>query len=200
MQIARIAGLAALAVLPLAQARAAATTDPGVLRLGQAITAYDKRDFFTVVHLLTAAGQPPKLRDYVAYYLANAELMTNDGEGAIRDLGRYAANPLPASPLAGRITLLYAKALLGQHPATAASPAKAHQILQTDYALLPQPDGDFTLAQAFEATGFPRQAAVYYQRVYYAYPASELSDKSKTELEKLRGTLGDDYPVATARQ
>ena len=110
--------LATLLALSLAGVHASAATDPAVVRLGQAITAYDKRDFFTTVHLLTAGGQPAKLRDYIAYYLANAELMTNDGEAAVRDLGRYAANPVAGSPLAGRISLLYAKALLGQHPAT----------------------------------------------------------------------------------
>jgi soluble lytic murein transglycosylase len=169
-------------------------------RLGQAIAAYDKRDFFSAVHLLSASGQPAKLRDYVVYYLANAELMTNNGDDAVRDLGRYAANPIPGSPLQGRIALLHAKAMLGQHSMTVATAAKARQMLQTDYALLPQPDGDFALAQAFEATGFPRQAVIYFQHVYYSHPSSELTDKAKEGFEKLRPTLGADYPEATGRQ
>jgi soluble lytic murein transglycosylase len=173
---------------------------PAVSRLAQAITAYDKRDFFTAVHLLSASGQPAKLRDYVAYYLANAELMTNNGADAVRELGKYSASPVTGSPLAGRIALLYAKALLGQHAATVAETAKARQILQTDYNVLPQPDGDFTLGQAFEATGFPRQAVVSYQRVYYSHPSSELADKAKAAFDKLRATLGSDYPEATPRQ
>jgi len=197
--VAMAAALWTASALP-ALASAGAAIDPAVARLGQAIDAYDKRDFFTTVHLLSASGQPPKLRDYVAYYLANAELVTNNGDGAVRDLGRYAANPVPRSPLAGRISLLYAKALLGERPVTMNAAAKARQILQTDYTLLPQPDGDYTLAQAFDATGFPRQSAVYYQRVYYSYPASELSDKAMAALGKLRASLGEDYPSAPARQ
>lgn len=173
---------------------------PPVQRLAQAIAAYEKRDFFSTVHLLSASGQPVKLRDYVVYYLANAELMTNNGPDAVRDLARYAANPVSASPLAGRIALLYAKALLGEHPVTLAATGKARQMLETDYTLLPQPDGDFALGQAFEATGFPRQAVVYYQRVYYSHPTSDLSDKAKAAFDKLRSTLGSDYPEASARQ
>ncbi len=173
---------------------------PAVSRLAQAITAYEKRDFFTTVHLLSAAGQPAKLRDYVVYYLANAELMTNNGADAVRDLGKYSANPVSGSPLAGRIALLHAKALLGQHAATVTNTAKARQILETNSTLLPQPDGDYTLAQAFEATGFPRQAVVYYQRVYYSHPTSDLADKAKTAFDRLRPTLGADYPDATPRQ
>jgi soluble lytic murein transglycosylase len=179
---------------------ASAAFDPGVARLGQAITAYDKHDFFTTVHLLTAGGQPDKLRDYVTYYLSNAELMTNNGDAAVRDLGHYLGNPVPASPLAGRLGLLYAKALLTQSHATPATAAKARQILETESSLLPQPEGDFALAQAYEATGFPREAVVFYQRVYYMHPASDLADKAKTAEEKLQPALGTEYPAATPRQ
>ena len=202
-----IAAALALTPLSLPTAIAAPTKPvvpvgdtPAVSRLAQAITAYEKRDFFTTVHLLDASGQPAKLRDYVVYYLANAELMTNNGADAVRDLGKYSASPVSGSPLAGRITLLYAKALLGQHAVTVNATAKARQLLETDYTLLPQPDGDYTLGQAFEATGFPRQAVAYYQRVYYSHPTSELADKAKAAFDKLRATLGSDYPEATPRQ
>jgi soluble lytic murein transglycosylase len=178
----------------------AASPDPAITRLGQAVAAYDKKDFFTAAHLLTAGGQPAKLRDYVAYFLANAELVTNNGDSAVRDLERYEANPVTGSPLAGRIGLLYAKALLGETRSTPATAAKARQILETDYTLLPQPDGDFTLAQAFQSTGFPRQSAVYFERVYYMHPASDLADRAKAALDKLRTIVGADFPEATPRQ
>ncbi len=192
-----VAMTAALWTVPPA---AAAAVDPAVARLGQAVTAYEKKDFFTTVHLLTAGDQPAKLRDYVAYYLANAELMTNNGDTAVKDLGRYFGNPVAASPLAGRLALLYGKALLGQSSGTPASAARARQMLETAYTLLPQPDGDFALGQAFEATNFPRQAAVYYQKAYYLHPAADLADRAKAAAEKLRGSLGGEYPEPTARQ
>lgn len=194
----------AIACLPLlfslAPNCAAAAADPGVARLGQAIAAYDKHDYAAAVRLLSAAGQPAKLRDYVAYYLANAELVTNAGDAAIRDLARYTASPVTASPLAGRISLLYAKALLGQHNATPVTAVKAREILLGDYKILPQPDGDYALAQAYEATAFPRQAATYYQHVYYSWPASDLSEKAKSSLDKIRASLGADYPAPAPRQ
>ncbi len=197
----KAAGLVCIAALLIPGAATfGAGIEPGVSRLGEAIAAYDKKDFFTTVHLLTAGGQPAKLRDYVAYYLANAELMTNNGEAAVRDLGHYVASPVPGSPLAGRIELLYARALLGQPSPTPANTAKARQILETDYTLLPQPEGDYALAQAFEATGFPRQAAVYYERIYYLHPANEFADKAKTAAEKLRSSLGSEYPEAPPRE
>jgi soluble lytic murein transglycosylase len=187
------------AALLLGASLLSAATDPAVTRLGAGIAAYEKRDFATTARLLSASGQPAKVRDYVAYYLANAELMTNDGDGAVRDLGRYYANPVPGSPLAGRISLLYAKALLGQKSATPVTSAKARQILQTDYGLLPQPDGDFTLGQASEATASAAQAVGYYQHVYYSFPASDLAEKARASLDNLRASMGSDYPAATAR-
>src|SRR4051812_34822541 len=74
-----------------------AATDLGVTRLGDAISAYEKRDFAMTVRLLGAPGQPAKLRDYVAYYMANAELMTNDGDSAITELAKYVTNPIQGS-------------------------------------------------------------------------------------------------------
>src|SRR6185437_2950837 len=190
---------AGVAVLAASLVSAQAAVNPAVARLGQAVDAYGKRDYFTTVHLLTAAGQPVKLRDYVAYYLANAQLVTNNGEDAVRDLARYEANPIAGSPLTGRLNLLYAKALLGQPTPTPAAALKARQILESQAPLLPQPDGDFTDAQAMEATGFSRQAAVNYQRVYFLFPASDDAEKARVALEKLRGSLGADYPVAPGR-
>src|SRR6185503_4492849 len=128
------------------------------------------------------------------------ELVTNNGNDAVRDLAKYESNPMPSSPLAGRLGLLYAKALLGQSPATPANATKARQILENESTLFPQPEGYYTLAQAFEATGSPRQAAVYYQRVFYLYPANDLSEKAKAAAERLHPTLGTEYPQAPARQ
>jgi soluble lytic murein transglycosylase len=189
-------GVVALAAL---SSGAWAAADPAVTRLGQAVDAYEKKDYFTAAHLLTAAGQPEKLRDYVTYYLANAELVTNNGDDAVKYLARYVSDPVPFSPLTGRLNLLYAKALLGQPVPTPASALKARQILEAQAPVLPQPDGDFTLAQAMEATGFPSQAAVNYQRVYFLFPASDLAEKARVAAERLRMTLGSEYPDAPAR-
>lgn len=191
----RTAILAALFVVG-----ASGAVDPAVARFGQAAQAYEKKEFATVVRLLSAPGQPASLRDYVAYYLANAQLVSNAGESAVKVLEAYGANPVASSPLAGRIFLLQAKALMGQNGVSPATIAKARNILQSNYALLPQPDGDFALAQAFEQTGFPKQAADYYGQVYYGKPASDLADKAKAALDKLKSELGAEFPSPTAKQ
>ncbi len=187
------------AVLTATVICAQAATDPAVLRLGQAAAAYEKKDYFTTVHLLSASGQPAKLRDYVAYYLANAELVTNNGGDAVRDLARYLVDPVPGSPLTGRLNLLYAKALVGQPGSTKEAAMKARQVLEAQPSALPQPDGEFTLAQALEATGFPRQAAIGYQHVYFLYPSSDYSEKARESMERLKSSLGGDYPDPPAR-
>src|SRR6185437_3031474 len=90
---------AGIAVLAASLVSAQAAVDPAVTRLGQAVDAYENKDYSTAIRLLAASGQPAKLRDYVAYYLANAELVTNNGEDAVRNLAHYSADPVSGSPL-----------------------------------------------------------------------------------------------------
>jgi hypothetical protein len=54
-------------------------------------------------------------------------------DDAVRDLAKYLNNPVIGSPLAGRIGLIYAKALLGQpgsSPAKTVSPAPSVLVIQ----------------------------------------------------------------------
>ncbi len=173
--------------------------DPATTRLGQGINAYNVKDYpVAVQHLRGLQPQLPKLADYVSYYLASSELQTSDFDGAVRDLNAYRAHPTPSSPLAGKLSLLHARALLDQKQA--ASNTKALEILQADYKLLPQPDGDFTLGMAYEASGEKLQAAVTYQKVYFGSPNTDLAAQSLTALERLRSMLGRDYPAAPPLQ
>ncbi|HVW86827.1 MAG TPA: transglycosylase SLT domain-containing protein [Bryobacteraceae bacterium] len=185
--------LLALSALPAV----APAADPGVIRLGQAINAYNVRDYSSVVEHLRGV-QIPRLSDYVAYHLASSELQTGDIDGAVRDLAVYRAKPIASSPLAGKISLLNARALLDQHQP--ASTSRALNILQSDYKLLPQPDGDFALGLAYEAQGEKLQAALSYSKVYYAYPNTDLAAQSWTAMDRLRTVLGKDFPSAPPRQ
>src|SRR5262249_9734174 len=65
-----------------------------------------------------------------------------------------------------------------------------------NYATLPQPAGDLTIANAFDASGDSVTAAVYYQRVYYGFPNSGEAGQADAELAKLRTKLSADYPPA----
>ncbi|MDP9171078.1 MAG: hypothetical protein M3N54_10715, partial [Acidobacteriota bacterium] len=176
-----------------------AVADVPALRLGQGLNAYNVHDFGGAVQYLRGLEtQLPKLSDYVVYYRASAELQSGDTEGAVRDLAAYRANPVVSSPLAGRIALLGGRALLDQKQA--ASNGKALELLQAGYKSLAQPDGDFALAMAYEALGEKLQAALAYEKVYYAFPNTSMAALSVTAIERLRGALGKDFPAAPPRQ
>jgi soluble lytic murein transglycosylase len=171
---------------------------PGVTDLGQGITAYDARDFAGAISHLRAARSVAQLSDYVTYHLAYAELLTRDVDGALASLSAYRANPIESSPLAGKISVVYGRALLDKRDPDSA--AKALSVLQNDYKILPQPEGDFALGLAYEALGEQPQAALSYQRVFYEFPNTDLAAQSWTAIERLRMALGKDFPVASAKE
>jgi soluble lytic murein transglycosylase len=180
-------------------AACAAAADLAETRLGQGINAYNAHDYASAVqHLRGLAPQLPRVSDYVTYHLASAELQAGDADAAARDLAAYRANPVDSSPLAGKIGLLQARTLLEQHQPPAATAAL--QALQKDYKALPQPDGDFTLATAYEALGEKPQAALAYVKVYYGYPNTETAAKAWDGMQRLRPVLGKDFPSAPAQQ
>lgn len=167
--------------------------DPALLDLAQGINAYNQRDYQTAIRRLRPI-RVPSLADYIVYHLASSEQQTGDFDGAIQNLDAYRASRVNASPLAGKIALLHGRTLLDKHDP--AESARALEILQSDYKLLPQPDGDFALGLAYEALGEQPQAALAYGRVYYAYPNTDLAAQSFPALERLRTTLGKDFPEA----
>jgi soluble lytic murein transglycosylase len=187
----------AFPALALIAATALYAADLGETRLGQGINAYNIHDYGGAIqHLRGLAAQMPRLSDYATYYLASSEMQIGEADQAMKDLAAYRAAPIAASPVAGKISQLEAKALLDQHQAAAG--ASALHILQTDYKLLAQPDGDFNLGLAYEATGENLQAALSYVKVYYSYPNTELAAKAWDAMQRLRTTLGKDFPSAPA--
>ncbi|MES1258029.1 MAG: transglycosylase SLT domain-containing protein [Acidobacteriota bacterium] len=173
--------------------------DTAPTRLGQGINAYNVKDYPGAIQQLRGLQtQLPKLTDYVVYHLASSELQTGDIDGAVRDLTAYRGQPAPASPLAGKISLLHARALLDLKQPAAST--KALDILQTDYRLLPQPDGDFALAMAYEALGEKLQSALTYEKVYYGFPNTDLAAQASAVMDRLRTVLNRDFPLAPPRQ
>src|SRR5437763_16578932 len=100
------------------------SAEVSVTRLGQGIEAYKVHDYSGAVQQLNGVqSQVPKLADYTAWYLGSSQMQTGDAAGALQTLEAYRANPVKSSPLAGRIDVLHARALLEQH--TPASNKKA---------------------------------------------------------------------------
>jgi soluble lytic murein transglycosylase len=168
-----------------------AVTTPALTELGQAINAYNARDFGTAIQRLRNRTVPG-LADYVTYYLASSEQMTAQYDDALAVLTAYREHPIASSPLAGRISLLHARVLLDKKDRALAM--QAMRILQIDSRILPQPDGDFAMGLAAEGAGENVQAAQSYQRVYYSAPNTDLGAQSWSALDRLRGTLGPDFP------
>jgi soluble lytic murein transglycosylase len=184
----RYAAGAALAAI--AAVCAAAPGDP-LLDLKNGYAAYEAKRYPSAI----AALQPlvkriPKLADYAAWFLAEAQYEAKDFPAAARTLEVVWTNS-PPSPLAPRAVLLAAKAF-GENGQT----KDAVDILRKNYAMLSQPAGDLAMANAFSAAGDSVSAAIYAQRVYYGYPASPEAAAAETEIAKLRVKLGDDYPPA----
>jgi soluble lytic murein transglycosylase len=191
----RNAAIAALAVLRIADPLRAA--DASENRLGQGINAYNLHDYNGAIQHLRGL-QLPKLSDYVAYYLASAEMQTGDNDAAARDLTLYRAHPIASTPLGGKLALITARALLERHVASAN--AQALEILQTDYRMLPQPDGDLTLAMAYETQGEKLQAALSYVKVYYGSPNTDAAARAWDAMTRLKAEIGKDFPSAPPRQ
>jgi soluble lytic murein transglycosylase len=165
--------------------------------IGQAINAYNTRDFGTAVAYLRNRNVP-ELADYVTYYLASSQQMTSDYDGALAVLTSYRDHPVASSPLAGKISLLHARVLLDKKDPALAT--QALRILQLDYKILPQPDGDFALGLAAEAAGEKVQAAQNYEHVYYSAPNTDLAAQSWTAMERLRKDLAAEFPEPSPAQ
>ncbi len=157
------------------------------------MTAYTQKDYTEAQQYLKAA-QPllPRLADYIAFYIASSEAQLNDDAGIASELKPVLGMN---SPLLPQSIMLDAKALIH----TKAN-LEAIQLLRDHFDALPQPDADQTLAQGYEAQGELAQAAVLYQRVYYTHPATPQAVDAAAAIERLKKTMGKDYPPPMAQQ
>ncbi len=159
--------------------------------LKSAVAAYEGRHYSAAIAGLAPLGKRlPKLADYVAWYLANAQFDSQNYSAVPRTVEAI-WRTTPPSPLAAKAVLLAAKAY-GQNGDT----KQAVDLLRSRYSTLPQPAGDLAIANAFESAGDPVSAAIYFQRVYYGYPTSGESAQAETAMARLRAKLGDEYPPA----
>lgn len=138
--------------------------------------------------LRRAAGQLTTLSDYVAYYLAAAAFDRRDFAAAASQVEAVWACT-PSSPMAGDAAMLAARAYkeIGKSQ-------EGVRVLRANYNQLPQPSGDLLLAMSYRGSNDLASAAVYYQRVYYQYPATLEAEQAASALSELRTSLGDLYP------
>jgi soluble lytic murein transglycosylase len=195
-RIAAAATLAAFAVLCLLDLSLGAASDP-LADLKAAASALDAKQYAAAATSLNGlAKRLPKLADYAAWLEASAQFGLKN-YAAVEAVLDPVWKQAPASPLAAKAYLLSAQASIlnntpGNNPRSAAGDAVA--LLRKNYAALPQPQGDATIAKALAAAGDSLNAAVNYQKVYYGYPVSAEAAEAGGELTRLHAEMGDGYP------
>jgi soluble lytic murein transglycosylase len=165
--------------------------DTALANLALGISAYEQKNWSAAIaELQPLTARLPKIADYAAYYLAAARVENDDFAG----VGAQLAPAYRNSPLAGKSRLLEARAL------KSAAPADAVRLLRDHYTELPQPEGDVTLADCYQAAGDLPHAAEFYQRVYYRYLTGAAATRSASALIALKDTMGAAYPPPTGAQ
>jgi len=173
---------------------AAHSKEAALARFALGVAASEQRDYTSAIAALRKVqGKLPQIADYTAYYLGLARVESKDFNGAGADLLPVHSGAAP-SPLAGRAWLLEARASKD----TAA--ADAVRILREHYAELPQPEGDVTLADCYQAANDLPHAADFYQRVYYSYPGGDAATRAAAALLSLKESMGAAYPSPLPQQ
>ena len=165
--------------------------DAALANFALGVAAYEQKNYAAAIaDLKPLQGQLTPIADYVAYYLAAARVEVEDLEGSAALFAAARRN----SPLAGKSWLLEARAR------KAAAPPEAVALLREHYAELPQPEGDITLADCYQAANDLPHAAEYYQRVYYHYLSGAAASRAAAALLTLKDAMGSSYPLPAAAQ
>ena len=165
--------------------------DAALVNLALGITAYEQKNYAAAIAALKPLqGKLAPIADYSAYYLAAARVESNDLDVTSADLAATHRN----SPLNGKSWLLEARAR------KASSPLDAVRLLRERYAELPQPEGDVTLADCYQAANDLPHAAEFYQRVYYNYLSGAAASRAAAALITLKDAMGAGYPSPGAAQ
>ena len=167
--------------------------DAPLAQLALGVVAYEQKDYqAAAASLRQARPKLARIADYLAYYLGAARVDAADFDGVAHDL--EPAHQLPLSPLAGRAWLLEARARQTTDPAGAVS------LLRDHYAELPQPEGDFTLADCYLAAGDLAATADFLERVNAQFVTGDPASRAADALESLRQRMGAAFPQALPQQ
>ena len=169
-------------------------TNGALAQLALGIVAYEHKEYpAAIAALRKVPTRLSRIADYTAWYLAAARVESNDVSGIANELAPT-HNTASPSPLSGKAWLLEARAL------ETTQAAEAVRILRDHYAELPQPEGDVTLADCYQAAHDLAHAADFYQRVYYQYSPGDAVARSGAALAALKETMGAAYPPPLPRQ
>ena len=143
--------------------------DPGA-DLKAAIEAVQAKKYAVAAPLLgDLRARLPQLADYAAWYLATTQSELKNYAAVPASLDAVFQQEFPRSPLRGRAAVLAGDAYLKLN-----QPKDAIAVLRDHYNEITAPQADALLADAYLASGDKLHAAVYYQRVYFGYPQSQI--------------------------
>lgn len=192
VRLTEVASIRAIAVAAAVAASAViclqAASDP-LADFKAAASAFENKNYTAALSSANGlAKRLPKLADYAAWLSASAQFGLKNYSAVAAALDPV-WKQTPPSPLAAKAYILAAQAEI-----QSGAGKSAVDILRKNYAVLPQPQGDLLLAQAFSASGDLVSAANYNQRVYYGFPVSSEAETAGAELARLRVAMGDNFP------
>src|ERR1017187_1333239 len=170
--------------------------DAALAHLALGIAEYEEKNYAAAIaQLKPLKGKLAQIGDYTAYYLAAARVESNDFEVTAADLAAARRN----SPLNGKSWLVEAG---GREAPARKAPAApdAVRLLREHYAELPQPEGDVTLADCYQAANDLAHAAEFYQRVYYHYLSGAAASRAAAALLTLKDAMASGYPLPAPAQ
>jgi len=125
-----------------------------------------------------AQPQIGELADYVAFFIGNSYVLSNNPEESLAYLREFGTR-FPDSLYSHDATIAYAKALLAlNRPTDAIKLLEAHRSPASS-------ETEYYLGKAYIQNGQGRTGGEILQRVYYEYGTSYLADQAEVDLRKL---------------
>lgn len=168
--------------------------DAAVQQLASALEMLEKGNATGAARALAPLpARLPALADYPAFFLGQARFQLKDYANvppALEPVFRIATR----SPLAGRAAVLAARSLLEINEPQAA----LTWLNRVPAALRAEPEASLLAARAQEALGHPIAAVAAWKTIHYYYPVSKEARDAEAALERLKKTLGAEYPAVPA--
>jgi soluble lytic murein transglycosylase len=131
-----------------------------------------------ITALQKAQPQIGELKDYVAFFIGNSYLLSNNPEESLAYLRDFGTR-FPDSLYSHDATIANAKALLALN-----QPSQAVKLLE-DHRTPANAETEYYLGKAYVQSGQGKTGAEILQRVYYEYATSYLADAAYADLRKI---------------
>jgi len=156
-------------------------------RLALGVGEVEQKNYAAAIaDLKKVQGKLPQLADYAGYYLAQARVESSDWSDVAKDLSPAHATEI-RSPFSARAWMLEARSL------ETTDAAGAVKLLREHYAELPEPEGDVTLADSYQAAQDLPHAVDFYQRVFYRYVKGDPANRAAAALLALKDSMGSGF-------